>query len=610
VFHPPQTCFTPINERARVGSSHHDILPPILSGMPYISERNNRSRNSETAIFETKRRERERSERLILHHPSSSTIMARMIKPATPPLSYPSALGSNHSNSTSRRLLVQLLILFTFLFVSWTLGTTHSPAPVLLTSSSSSSSSSCPPASSGGGAEGTRAGAALVVDSDDAPRRPHLLLLRPSFSEESLRLSNETTVAIDRFFRDFGDPITGWIDVNQLSSSTSSVSTASSTSQHPPPLEDDDKIVTLRSLAQKIMGRTLSCGHPKVVLVSTATSVMIPAEDNSSLEHCFWASDIVSAEALNDFSFEKSLWEWVVRMFQNNNHSNSTTTTDAAASSSSCPPLGFLDIGVNVGDWISPIRLLLPQVPMYGIEGSPGTAAIATANFATSVRYHQRQHQTSKTTTTRHSPAISMLLPFSLAMPAQMLSIRAQGGVCFSKPQYIGGRYQKDNIGGRFIETTTTSSSGSSTSSTGALDCAVSSGAGATTLEFALRGLPKCSHLHWPRIYIAKIDVEGFEFKAFASVAASWLAEQPPCYIMFEHYNKPSYTALIELFLNVGYDAAWRTRNNEFPLNTPPWWTLAGQGDNFHTLVSQHTGRGYTEMIMGFADESACVNRM
>jgi hypothetical protein len=537
-----------------------------------------------------------------------------MIKPATPPLSYPSALGSNRDNSSSRRLLVQLLILFTFLFVSWTLGTTHSPAPILLTSSSSSSSSSCPPAS-GGGAEGARAGAALVVDSDDAPR-PHLLLLRPSFTDESLRLSNETTVAIDRFFRDFGDPITGWIDVNELSSTKSS---AAATSQSPPPLLDD-KIVTLRSLAQKIMGRTLSCGHPKVVLVSTATSVMIPAEDNSSLEHCFWASDIVSAEALNDFSFEKSLWEWVVRMFHNNRNGTRTDAADATttASSSSCPPLGFLDIGVNVGDWISPIRLLLPQVPMYGIEGSPGTAAIATANFATSVRYHQhiqQQDQTSKTTTTtRHSPAaISMLLPFSLAMPAQMLSIRAQGGVCFSKPQYIGGRYQKDNIGGRFIETATTTSSGSgsSSSSTGALDCAVSSGAGATTLEFALRGLPKCSHLHWPRIYIAKIDVEGFEFKAFASVAASWLAEQPPCYIMFEHYNKPSYTALIELLLNVGYDAAWRTRDNEFPLDTPPWWTLAGQGDtNFHTLVSQHTGRGYTEMIMGFADESACVNRM
>jgi hypothetical protein len=357
--------------------------------------------------------------------------------------------------------------------------------------------------------------------------------------------------------------------------------------------------------------------------------MMIPADDGINagssppLEYCFWTSDLVSGRALNNFSFEKNLWEWVVRMFHHNNSRNSTrtTTTDAADAddaASSCPPLGFLDIGVNVGDWLSPIRLLLPNVPMYGIEGSPGTAAIATANFATSVRYHlhtgiqhqqRQQQQTSKTTTTRHSPAISMLLPFSLAMPAQMPSIRAQGGVCFSKPQYVEA-YNKDNIGGRFIETTTTTMSNSS-SSTGALDCAVSSGAGATTLEFALRGLPKCSHLNWPRIYIAKIDVEGFEFKTFASVVASWLAEQPPCYIMFEHYNKPSYTALIELLLNVGYDAAWRTRKNEFPVNTPPWWTLAGQGNNdFHTLVSQHTGGKYTEMIMGFADESRCVDRM
>jgi hypothetical protein len=178
---------------------------------------------------------------------------------------------------------------------------------------------------------------------------------------------------------------------------------------------------------------------------------MIP-EDNG-LEYCFWASDIVSAEALANFSFEKNLWEWVVRMFHHNN-SNSTRTTAAAAdtAASSCPPLGFLDIGVNVGDWISPIRLLLPQVPMYGIEGSPGTAAIATANFATSVRYHhqhiqqqQQQQQMRTKATTRHSPAMSMLLPFSLAMPAQMPSIRAQGGVCFSKPQYIGGRYQNNN---------------------------------------------------------------------------------------------------------------------------------------------------------------------
>lgn len=129
-------------------------------------------------------------------------------------------------------------------------------------------------------------------------------------------------------------------------------------------------------------------------------------------------------------------------------------------------------------------------------------------------------------------------------------------------------------------------------------------------MEYALRGLPTCPHLYWPRIYIAKIDVEGYEFKALSSVV-QWLSEQPPCYIMFEHYNRPSYTALIELFLNVGYDTAWRTRNGEFPhRSTVPWWTLKEHGDTFQSLASQHTGRGYTEMIIGFADEKSCLERM
>lgn len=69
---------------------------------------------------------------------------------------------------------------------------------------------------------------------------------------------------------------------------------------------------------------------------------------------------------------------------------------------------------------------------MYGIEGSPGTAAIATANFRTSAEYHEKKKKTQQ-----QQPALSFLLPFSLANPAQLESIQQQGGVCFSKPQFF-----------------------------------------------------------------------------------------------------------------------------------------------------------------------------
>jgi len=195
--------------------------------------------------------------------------------------------------------------------------------------------------------------------------------------------------------------------------------------------------------------RNLECGYP-VVNVSDhfkkendkTTRIVLP-ENGKPLKYCFWKDDVVSSGALNDFHFEQSHWEWVAKSFEELAISHPAALADSSAHC--CKQLAFLDIGVNVGDWITPIRLLAPPiVPIFGVEGSPATASLASANFHTSALYTAAQ--AGKNT-------CSMLLPFSLAAPAQIPVIRDEGGVCFSgvKESFVGGRINKFNLGGRFI---------------------------------------------------------------------------------------------------------------------------------------------------------------
>lgn len=113
--------------------------------------------------------------------------------------------------------------------------------------------------------------------------------------------------------------------------------------------------------------------------------------------------------------------------------------------------------------------------------------------------------------------------------------------------------------------------------------CPPASAAGATTLLHAVKELAAheyslpaslCPVLEWPRMFIMKIDIEGHEFKALSS-AIPWLSAKPPCFVAFE-YTKPkrSSAAMVELFLDLGYDAAWMCRRGQFPMDcdAAPWW--------------------------------------
>lgn len=374
---------------------------------------------------------------------------------------------------------------------------------------------------------------------------------------------------LDHFFATYPKGPGGWVDVNKLSM---------------------EAVTDLRMTATNISGSEISCGYPKVPFG-------VPA--GNDFEYCMWQNDVVSREALNDFSFEKSYWTWVAREFSSL-YANRTIPSDKDASSDlhtngtygipsdkdkddECTELGFLDIGINVGDWISPIRLLVPKVPIYGIEGSPATAAIASANLRTSVEHHVRN---------KKIVGPSKVLPFSLAAESQTDAINQQGGVCFSKTVYHGGKVRAFNFGGRRV--------------TAQSDCPPSDAAGATTLLHALEGLAKpCPALDWPNIFIAKIDVEGHEFKALSSVV-SWLSTKPPCYIFMEYScGLTSSVAMIELLTDLGYDTAWRPREGEFPDKSDPWWDHK-KGGNLQDMLGKCRA-GYTELLVGFSDVEGCV---
>ena len=365
----------------------------------------------------------------------------------------------------------------------------------------------------------------------------------------------------------------GWIDVGTL-----------------PP----SKTSELRQIAKEIMGqdRDIQCGHPLVNVsgtIDTTARTIIPDKDKL-LEYCFWENDVVSSGALNDFNFEKENWEWVAKSFQRLAISHPDAL--AASKTNCCQRLAFLDIGVNVGDWISPIRLLAPNtVPIYGIEGSPATAAIATANLHTSSLYMAKEDQ----------KTCSKLLPFTMATESRVPVIHREGGVCFSQVQdsYVRGSIRKFNIGGRHVADVQMN------------QCQKAADiAGATTLEHAIESL--CPSNTIPKVYILKIDIEGFEFKAISSVISSWLTKAPPCYFAMEVWkNQYSYIALVETLLTVvGYDVVWRPRQREYPHNTEPWLKgLSGTQKEMREVMSA-ADSGYTELIFGFSDADICVDNL
>jgi len=224
-------------------------------------------------------------------------------------------------------------------------------------------------------------------------------------------------------------------------------------------------------------------------------------EPTDGLAYCMWADDLVSKNALNDFQWEPHLWSWVLKIFSIVNQKNVT---------SQCDQLGYLDLGANVGDAISPIRLVAPDFPIYAVEGTPATAAISLANLRTSVEHHLKQGV---------PVAATKLLPFSLILQRQVKVTKAKGGVCFDD------QGKGSNVGGQGVE------------SVGDSECPAAFIAGGTTFEQALRGLAApCAGLDWPRIYVAKIDIQSYEFKALTS-AYQWLSRRPPCFIIMKSWT-------------------------------------------------------------------------
>ena len=308
-----------------------------------------------------------------------------------------------------------------------------------------------------------------------------------------------------------------------------------------------DRTANLRHLAKTIVkSKDTQCGSPRIIRQEQVIDI-----GKTDLEFCFWKDDYVSDEAMRDFSFEASDWQWVVRAFQD----------PKVREHHEC--LAFLDAGVNVGDWATPITGSLPMVAYFGIEGSPPTAAISSANMLTMIHYHKHHENITYL-------APRALVPFPVMSEHSFKEAEKNGGVCFDQ--------QDTNIGGQSIK------------GVGTPRCDARSTAGAAYFPAVLRNLaaqfqPSCtagnpaeSNDHWPSIYIAKFDIQGFEFQTL-SPAVAWLEERPPCYMMLEFSNKERQNyALMELLVNVvGYDSLWRSsffqdpKAYEQPPSAPHW---------------------------------------
>ncbi len=172
----------------------------------------------------------------------------------------------------------------------------------------------------------------------------------------------------------------------------------------------------LRAAASSIAERRLNCRD------AWPWGSGSSADWQPSVRFCGWEADIVSDAALNGFQWERHLWTFVHDAFTND-LLNSPPCTN---SPTRCRAIGFLDIGVNIGDWLTPLRLALPGVPLVGVEGSPANVALAAANAAESVR-HARQHA---------QVAATRIMPFALLSPSELRVARHAGGLCFSQDHF------------------------------------------------------------------------------------------------------------------------------------------------------------------------------
>ncbi|KAL7526501.1 hypothetical protein ACHAWF_001794 [Thalassiosira exigua] len=330
----------------------------------------------------------------------------------------------------------------------------------------------------------------------------------------------------------------------------------------------------LRDIGKSIMGRNVSCGSPKSLTSSVAES--------DGLEHCFWNDDYVSGQALADFNFERHEWLWAVDSFRE--------VLKDYPSDARC--LAFLDAGVNVGDWASPMRLDVPGLTYLGIEGFPSTAAMAAANMLTSVEHHRQLGK---------DVAPTILLPFPLLPWKALEKARVDGGVCFDI-------IADNNLGGNAVDKAEAG-------------CTPQSTAGATFFPHALKNFAvhyqsECGG-DWPSVYLSKWDIQGYEFPALSS-AMDWLQQRPPCFMVIEFTNtNPQNYAIMQLLTDLGYDAVWRNadgfqRQYEKPPQDPHW-TAANATSIFEMYDKDMADQQfwfYMNYIFGFRDRKACIRRL
>ena len=333
----------------------------------------------------------------------------------------------------------------------------------------------------------------------------------------------------------------------------------------------------LRIAASNVSGFSVVCHK-----VAASAAVPPPGPGGArSAWFCGWAKDLVSSMAMASFGWEAKLWSFVVATFE-----GLLRSPTCAVHQEGCRGLGFLDIGVNIGDWITPIRLALPTVPILGVEGSPANAALAASNVAEAVLAHGDGAAVGKTE----------IVPFGLVDRAGLTVARDSGGLCFRKQNPL-------NVGaGKLADS-------------GPAKCPASLQAGAATLGSVLRsGFPRVPERH----LIAKVDIEGHELQAL-STASAWLGERPPCFLMLEVQGQMS-AAMAQLLVQAGYDQVWGLHTG-LPPAAPfyqagapdPTGALLQAACKFQTdklAVTPHNGMYYMDAVFGFRDQPACVARL
>ena len=331
------------------------------------------------------------------------------------------------------------------------------------------------------------------------------------------------------------------------------------------------------------------------------------SKDGESVQACGWADEAVSGLFLKDFRWEKKLWRWIPQMFA---EASLSAQQQGLRLRSQCGEIpGFLDLGVNVGDWMTPLRLLLPPaVPMYGVEGLASNAALAGSNIANacaavSARLAKQRKGDGQLGAT-------MLLPYALSSPPLLAKIAHQGGACFSTRAL-------DNLGaqGMFNDAKVVGKRGGKYADL----CPPQALAGVTTLDNALRGVA-CDGAAWPSLLVAKFDIEGAELLALTT-AVPWLASQPPCYVVIETRAEPNSMGALVLLWSQGYDSIWIPKKikNGTPRTTKPLVQTRDTAvmlDKVHALKQhgyerKHKNSGLEhDLIVGFSDLDACVARL